>query len=262
MKFEVDGAACFAAGEIPADHTGPVVVLVHGAAMDHSVWVYHTRYFRHRRVAVVAPDLPGHGRSDGDALGSIEAIAAWLARMLDVLGVTEARVAGHSMGALAALELAALDPARVTRLALLGAAVPMAVSAPLLDAARENKPQARDMMMLWGHGPTAQIGGNAVAGVNIVKSGMRLLERARPGVLFTDLNACNEYTEGPAAAARVTAATRLICGRDDKMTPARAARELQAAIDHCEIETIADCGHILMSEQPEQTHRALVGALL
>lgn len=262
MYFEVNGERTFAAGHIPAGHTGTVIVLLHGAAMDHTVWVYHTRYFMHQGHAVIALDLPAHGLSQGPPLESIEAMAAWVLRCLDVLGIAQAAVAGHSMGALAALELAAIAGPRVERLALLGAAAPMAVSPQLLEAAASDSASARDMMMLWGHGPNAQLGGNAVAGINIVKGAMRLLERARPGLLFTDLNACNEYRGGLESAARITACTRLICGSDDKMTPTAVARELAKVIADCDIDVIAQCGHILMSEQPEQTHRRLVAALL
>ena len=262
MYFEVDGERVFAAGNIPAGHSGPVLLLVHGAAMDHSVWVYHTRYFTHTGHAVLAVDLPAHGRSEGAPLDSIEAQAAWLERCLDVLSISLAAVAGHSMGALAALELAACTGARVQRLALLGAAVPMAVSPQLLEEAAADSELARDMMMLWGHGSRAHLGGNSVAGINIIKSAMRLLEAAPAGLLFADLNACNSYQHGPESATRITAATRVICGTQDKMTPLRAARDLAASIPTCAIDVIADCGHILMSEQPEQTHRHLVAALL
>ncbi len=261
MFFEVDGQRVFAAGRCEGADARPLVVLIHGAAMDHSVWVYHTRYFMHEGIPVLAPDLPGHGRSDGQPLPSIEAMAEWLERALDALGADRLALAGHSMGALVALELAARLPQRVERLALLGASVPMAVSPQLLEEARKDSAAARDMMMLWGHGPQAQLGGNAVAGIGIVAGAMRLLERARPGVLFNDLNACNEYAGGLDAAARVGARTRIICGRDDKMTPAAVARELAAAIPACEIDVIGACGHIMMSEQPEQTHRRLVAAL-
>ena len=106
MYFEVDGARTFAAGRITGATDAPVVVLVHGAAMDHSIWVYHTRYFMHAGRDVVAVDLPAHGLSDGAPLATIEDMAAWLERCLDALGISRAAVAGHSMGALAALELA------------------------------------------------------------------------------------------------------------------------------------------------------------
>lgn len=262
MYFDVDGQRIFAAGQLPSEATGAAVVLLHGAAMDHSVWVYHTRYFAQLGCAVIAPDLPAHGLSGGAAVPTVEGMAAWLGRCLDSLGIDRVALAGHSLGALVALEFAATAGPRVQRLALLGAAVPMAVSDQLLDAARADAREARDMMVLWGHGPRAHLGGNPVAGIAIVNGAMRLLERAAPGLLYNDLNACNAYTTGLDAAARVAAPTRLVCGRDDKMTPPRAALELAAAMSECGVETIPDCGHIMMSERPEATHRALVAALL
>lgn len=259
MRFELDGAEVFAHGRVEGD--APTIVLIHGAAMDHSVWVYNTRYFLHRGYSVLALDLPGHGASTGELLDSVERMAAWVARVVEHLGVGPVRVAGHSMGALVALAYAASAGERVSHLALLGAAVPMAVSDTLLDAARADSPEARAMMVLWGHGPKAHLGGNRVAGLTIGQGAMRLLERAGPGVLFNDLNACNAYLDGMQAASSVSAQTRLVSGTDDKMTPPRAARALAEAMPSCAVDVIPDCGHIMMSERPEATHRALVRAL-
>ncbi len=261
MYFEVAGSRVFAAGDLNPPAKLPVVVLLHGAAMDHSIWVYHTRYFMHVGRAVIALDLPGHGRSGGEPLNSVPAMAAWVLACCDALGVEDIALAGHSMGALAALATAAAAPARVRSLALLGCAFPMAVSDVLLNAARAELPAARDMMMLWGHGGDAQIGGNPVAGIHIIQFALRLLERAAPGVLFNDLNACNAYASGFDDAARIRARTTLICGTDDKMTPLVAARELASRIDGATLARVAGSGHIMMSEQPEATHRCLVAAL-
>lgn len=262
MYFEVDGHRTFAAGRLtPCTSALPPVVLVHGASMDHSVWVYHTRYFMHVGRAVVAPDLPGHGRSAGTPIASIEGMAAWLLRLCDALGLEEIALAGHSMGALAALEAAGLAPARVSRLALLGGAFPMPVSDLLLNAAQANSADARDMMMIWGHGANAQLGANPVSGIHIVNYATRLLEASQPGLLHTDLKACNDYAHGAEAAAAVRARTTLICGVEDRMTPVPAARQLAGQIAGATVATIAGSGHIMMSEQPEQTHRLLVAAL-
>ena len=225
--------------------------------MDHTVWAMHTRYFMHIGRSVIAPDLPAHGRSNGAAITSVEAMAGWLLRCMDAFGIETAAIAGHSMGALVALETAATGGSRVERLALLGAAVPMPVSEQLLDAAREDRPEARDMMMLWGHGFHAQFGANPVAGIHVLNTASRLLERAQSGLLFNDLYASNAYLRGTKAAAQVTAVTTIICGAQDRMAPYRAALDLASVIANCSIELIDRCGHILMSEQPERTHQKL-----
>jgi pimeloyl-ACP methyl ester carboxylesterase len=261
MYVEVDGHKVFAAGRLVEASPVPPVVLVHGAAMDHSVWAMHTRYFMHVGRSVIAPDMPAHGRSGGVAVTSVEAMGEWLLRCLDAFGVDTVAVAGHSMGALVALETAATGGSRVVRLALLGISAPMLVSDQLLDAAHEDRPEARDMMMLWGHGFDAQFGSNPVAGIHVMNTAIRLLERARPGILFNDLNACNAYERGAEAAAQISAKTAIICGAEDRMTPYLAALDLAALIPDCSIDVIDRCGHIMMSEQPEQTHRKLLAAL-
>src|SRR3546814_11387175 len=103
--------------------------------MDHTVWALPARYFAHRGRAVLAADLPGHGKSGGAPLKSIAEMADWVARVLDAVKAEQAALAGHSMRALVALEAAARHPQRVRALALLGAAPAMPVHPDLLAAA-------------------------------------------------------------------------------------------------------------------------------
>ena len=77
------------------------------------MWALQSRYFAHHGCNVLAVDLPGHGRSGGEALASVEAIADWILALLDAAGVERAALVGHSLGALAVLECAARHPERV-----------------------------------------------------------------------------------------------------------------------------------------------------
>ena len=239
----------------------PTVVLVHGAANDHSVWALQSRYLAHHGRNVLAVDLPGHGRSGGAALASVEAIADWLAALLDAAGAPAAALVGHSLGALAVLAAAARHPERVTRIALVGPAVPMPVSDVLLDAARANDHVAFELINGWSYSPAKQLGGSQVPGMWLTGSAMRLLERTRPGVLYADLAACNAYAEGLAAAASVRCPALLVIGARDLMAPPRGAQALLAALADRRVVTLADCGHALMAEQPDAVLDALVAFL-
>ena len=87
MRVQVAGSDVYAyTGSRPFDAALPTIVFVHGAANDHSVWALQSRYFAHHGRNVLAVDLPGHGRSGGDALPSVEAIADWLPALLDAAG--------------------------------------------------------------------------------------------------------------------------------------------------------------------------------
>src|SRR5258705_13246356 len=121
MQFIGQGHPAYAyTGAKAFDPTLPAIVFVHGAALDHSVWALQSRYFAHHGHAVLAVDLPGHGRSGGAPLASGDDMAGWIVGLLDAAKVSAAALGGHSMGSLAALECAAREPHRVSRTPPLG----------------------------------------------------------------------------------------------------------------------------------------------
>lgn len=262
MEFDCNDARVFAAtGGREFNPKLPTISFVHGAAMDHTVWTFFARYFARAGHNVLAFDLPGHGRSAAAPIPTIPGYAQWLMQALDTLGVTSTTLVGHSMGALITLETAGHFPERLTRAVLLGFSCPMQVGPPFLDAARCNHRDAIDMMMVWGHDFLAQIGGNQVPGVNIITNIMRIVEHAAPGVLFNDLNACNNYTNGDAAAAQVQCPVTLILGDRDRMTPLKAAKDFMRHLKDAQLEVIPNCGHGMLEERPEETHKLLVKAM-
>lgn len=258
MELTVNGARAYAyTGGRPFNPELPAVVFIHGAENDHSVWALQSRWFAHHGFSVLAVDLPGHGRSAGPLLPTVEAQADWLAALLDAAGVQEAALVGHSMGSLIALEAAARYPERVTKIALVGTAVPMPVSEALLTAAREARPKAEGMVNVWSHGARGALGGNAVPGLWMMGASLRLMERAGDGVLFNDLNACNEYRRGMEAAAAANCPALIVVGSRDMMTSPRGAPKLAAAMKEARIATVEGSGHALMAEYPDAVLDAL-----
>jgi pimeloyl-ACP methyl ester carboxylesterase len=239
----------------------PSVVFVHGAANDHSVWALQSRYFAYHGRNVLAVDLPAHGRSGGEALPTVDAIADWLVALLDAAGIARAALVGHSLGSLAALAAAARHPERVTRIALVGPAVPMTVADTLLAAARADDHAALEMINGWSFSPGKQLGGNRVPGLWMTGNALRLTERTRPGVLHADLMACHTYADGLAAAAAVRCPTLLLLGARDLMAPPKNAQALTGALQDKRVVTLPDCGHALMAEQPDAVLDALRGFL-
>jgi pimeloyl-ACP methyl ester carboxylesterase len=164
---------------------------------------------------------------------------------------------GHSMGSLVALETAARHPDKVAAIGLIGAAAAIPVSRDLLAAAEADDHAAIDMLRIWGYGFRAGIGGSLAPGLWMLGGAERLLERASPGVLFADLRACNDYGEGLAAAAKVTAPATVVLGERDLMTPAKAGMELAAALPNARVVTLKGAGHMLMSERPDEVLAAV-----
>ena len=261
MRLAVDRLSVFAAtGGRARESSQPLVVFLHGAGMDHSVWALQSRWFAHHGFSVLAVDLPGHGGSQGPALTDIGAMADWTARLIAAAGGQRAALVGHSMGALVALETAGRHPGVVAGMALLGAAAKMPVHPDLLAAAKANSHVAIDMVSLWGLGASAALGGAKAPGLWMLGGAERLLEKAAPGVLHADLSACNAYEAGTAAA-KVACATTLILGERDQMTPLARGRSLAALIENARTIVLPGAGHMSMIERPDEVLEALKASM-
>ncbi len=259
MDFTIDKKRGYAAtGNRELDPDLATVMFIHGAGQDHTIWVLPTRYFVRHQRNVLAVDLPGHGRSEGPPLPTIEDMADWVIAVLESTGLETAAVVGHSVGTLVALETAVRHPNRVRAVAMVGTSVPMSVSDALLTSARDDKHLALDMLTRWGHSRAAHLGGNATPGMWMLGGGIRLLERAGPGVVYNDLKACAEYTEGLKNAATVSCRVLLILGERDAMTPTHAAVDVSKALPNAETVVMEGSGHALLSERPDPVLDALI----
>ena len=115
------------------------------------------------------------------------------------------------------------------------------------------------MLNFWGYSKSAQLGGNATPGNWMLGGGMRLMEKAGPGVVYTDLNACNEYIEGLGDAANVQCPALLILGEKDMLTPMRSARKVAAALPKAETVILGGSGHAVLAEKPDPVLDQLIG---
>lgn len=257
MKINVNGAEVFAAtGGKDFDPAKPLVIFIHGAGFDHSTWALYTRWHAHNGFSVLAPDLPGHGLSGGKPLTSVAEIADWVAALIDASGAKKARLIGHSLGSLIAVEAAARHPDKVTSLGLIAAATAMPVSEPLLAAAKANSPDAIAMMTIWGFGHRAGLGGSLSPGNWMFGKGARVLEASKPGVLFTDLSASNAY-DATEAAKKIRVPVTMVLAERDLMTPAKNGKALAALIPGAKVVVLAGAGHMLPAEKPDDVLKAI-----
>jgi pimeloyl-ACP methyl ester carboxylesterase len=266
MKLLVQGREAYAyTGGKPFDAALPCVVFIHGALNDHSVWTLLARWFAHHGWAVLAVDLPGHGRSAGEPLPDLEAHADWLLALLDAAGVERAALVGHSMGSLIALEAAGRAPARVSGLVMVGTAYPMKVSAALLDMARASPQDAIDRVNALSLSSLAAKPSYPGPGAWLHGAGRALMRRMQAGrpelnLFHHDFSVCDRYTNGLQAAAQVACPTTLVLGERDQMTLPRFAREIAQALSARIV--LLPAGHALIQEQPDGLLNALRAALI
>jgi pimeloyl-ACP methyl ester carboxylesterase len=260
MKIDIDGQQAYAyTGGRALDTRLPGVVFVHGALNDHSVWILQSRYLAHHGYAVLAVDLPGHGRSAGLARGVPEC-GEWLVRLIEACGLKTAALVGHSMGSLIALEAAARLGSRASHLFMVGTAYPMKVSEKLLTLSMDDPMRAIDLVNTLSHSghaakPSCPGPGFSVHGGN--RALMRRMQQGYPsGNLFhSDFAACDRYAGLPTAAPRVGCSVTLILGERDQMTSAKAVAPLVESLRPSVVRLPA--GHDLMAEAPDGVLDAL-----
>lgn len=252
MHVSVDTRKIYAAtGGRPFAAGKPTVIFLHGAGQDHTNWQLPARYFAWHGFNALAPDLPGHGRSEGPPLTEIGAMARWVVQFMDALGIEKAALVGHSMGGAIALEAAAADEARISRIALLGTGLATPVNDTLLNAARDTPEVAHAMITTWAHAAQAKVGGNPVPGLWMTGSAMALLGRNQAGTLHAAFQACNAWKTGPDAARRVRCPALVVIGANDQMTPPKAGRQLAESVAGSRVVTLPNCGHMMMAEAPD-----------
>jgi pimeloyl-ACP methyl ester carboxylesterase len=251
MRIELGGHSL--AVDVSGD--GEALLLVHGLGGTSNFWAPVTAAFA-PRMRVIAPDLPGAGRSAAVAGMSFDSLAGDLLSLLDALGVTRARVAGHSMGSIVCQHLAARAPARVRDLVLLG---PLA---ELPDAARP---------VLEARAATAREQGMAPIAEAVCERGLSATTKsARPvAVGFVREMMLRQDPAGYAAhclalaAARradpaaVTCRTLLVCGTDDTTAPPASVEALAASLAAAEVVMLPDCGHWTAVEKPDEVVAAM-----
>jgi pimeloyl-ACP methyl ester carboxylesterase len=240
--------------------TAPPLLLIHGAGHDHGVWAPVAPALAAAGHRVIAPDLPAHGASGGQALTGIDAMADWVLALADVLGVDSFRIAGHSMGSLVALAVAARAPDRVHALYLLGSLAPMPVAPFVLDAVRKDPPTAWALINKFSFAPAEVLGEQRR--LELEAANLERMQKQGAAVLATDLVACDSWLDGLQAATRVRCPVLLVSGDCDRMTPADAVVPLRNAFTACDARLVIlpGVGHASMQEAPQPLIDAMLAA--
>ena len=251
---------CYTAGKA-FDATKPTVVFIHGVVEAHCVWALQSRYLANHGWNVLAIDLPGHCKSEGDAPASVEDAATFIAALLDAAGIEKAALVGHSWGSLIALEAASKLGDRITHLALVATAFPMKVSSALLDASLNDPMAALRMINVFSRStlaaPPSSLGpGTWVYGSSLALGRRVLASNSKVNVFHRGFKACDDYANGEAAISQVTCPILFLLGAQDQMTHAKAANLLiDKAKNRGKTFNVIKLavGHHQMIEAPEET---------
>lgn len=209
--------------------------------------------------AVVAPELPGFGRSDpAPDWHRIEDAVFHLRRTCEALSLPACTVVGSSLGGWLAAELAVWFPERVASLVLVDAVGLRVDGAPVFDlfAARQGDLLRR----VFPHGgDLAAMIAPAIAGDDDEHAVLLHFFHAMEA---TARLGWNPYLHDPKLAGRlplVTAATHVVWGGDDAVVPIAHGEAYAAAIPDARLTVLDGCGHLPALERPADLAKLVDG---
>lgn len=275
---------------------GPALVLLHGLPTSSWLWRHclPTLALAQPGWRIIAPDLPGYGRSAARAGAGPRDLGRWLHALLATLGVGRFALAGHDLGGLVALTDAVARATHADHPARLGG--PYLERLILLDTTLYPAPRLvlgllptlvppfADLSLLWlGRGGAARDAARRafyVAGLRGLLAPGTVLsdaEWAEYAVPYGALAGWREATRSVRALApqapfvlhclaglrRLTVPTRLIWGASDPFFPLATAEHLRRAIPGTEgrVHVIADAGHFPQEDRPDEVVRLIADFL-
>lgn len=219
------------------------MVLVHGAGGNHLYWPPEIR--RLQGVRVFAPDLPGHGKSQGPGEQTIQGYSDALKSWLDYIGLQQIVLVGHSMGGAIAIKFTSQHPERVAGLGLISTGARLRVDPVLLADTGQSSTQASAIEMII----TKSFSKNAKP--RLVEMASRRFLETRPSVLGGDFQACDAF-DMREQIHLIKTPTLVLCGDQDLMTPLRFSQYLARNLPNATLEVIHDAGHMVILEQPQE----------
>jgi pimeloyl-ACP methyl ester carboxylesterase len=227
---------------------GAPLVLIHGAGGTGLFWPPTLRRIRGYRV--LAPDLPGHGKSGGADQRYIEGYASSVYELVRALEVESVVIAGHSMGSAIALWLALERPELVSGLILVGAGAKLRIDPRLLALCAEEDTYLNGVQLVTSYSFSSG------APRNLVELAEKRMAETPRAVLYGDFLACDSF-DVMDRVGEIEQPALIICGEEDRMTPPRYAEYLEERLKNAKLVLIPGAGHMVMLEQAVKVQAAV-----
>ena len=229
---------------------GPHLVLIHGAGGEVRCWPATWRLAsgaqasvglsvsrdpaRITNHSVYAIDLPGHGRSPGTALESIDDLADIIEQFLAAENLDNTVIVGHSMGGAIALTIAARNNPCVIGQIIVASAARIGVTDEILNGLGRDFEKTVDFIVKYSFDRTAP--------PFFPRKARDYTHAAGPDTTHADFLACSTF-DMRADLATITLPTLVIAAENDRMIPMKHSQALADGLPHANLTAIPACGH-------------------
>ena len=282
-RFVVAGGhrlLCLEAGE------GPLVLLCHGFPELAYSWRNQIEPLAAAGFHVVAPDMPGYGRSDKpDVDYDIEFLSGVLADLVGALGHERAVLAGHDWGGLIVWSFARQYPERTA--GVIGVNTPdlprtpippvelmrqIFVDTPIYIIQFQQRGLA-EWVFSWGRGAddfvdmiflsemTRRRDAFPPEVLEVYKRAFRPIGALTPPIEYYRNMDRNWHLMAPVADRTIDVPCLMISAENDLVLSPAMSEGMEARVPNLQRVLITDCGHWTQQERPEETTAAMLGYL-
>lgn len=224
----------------------PVLVLLHGVGLDHTVWDRVVPLLE-REYDVRCPDLPGHGTGRRVPAGADLAALAALAAPDVPPG---AHLVGFSLGSLVAQHLAAAESSTVSSLVCVSS---------VCRRTEVERDAVLDRLAVAGVDHPASVDASIRRWFEGTDVPIDVIEQTRRVLMANDLEqylTCYRvFATGDAeiypALADIAVPALAVTGSDDPGSTPEMSRRLGDAVPDCRVEVVPDARHMLPVQAPE-----------
>ena len=223
------------------------LVFIHGSGGSHEDWNQQITSLKND-FNIAAPDLPGHGQSEGNGESDVFAYVETMDKFIKSAGIIKPILIGHSLGAAICLGFAIRYGNSAAAIVPVGGGVKMPVNSLILDGLKKDP------------GTTIAM----IAKISITKTNREkyagliaeAISRVKPEIISGDFMACNRLDITDKISG-ITIPAMIICGREDKMTPPALSEYLRDNIPGAKLSLIPEAGHFAMLENPQGFNKAV-----
>ncbi len=220
---------------------GRTVVLLHGSGGTGQKWAAQLAGIAGHRI--IAPDLPGHGQSEGQARGSVAEYREFVSGCVGALGLKRLVIGGHSLGGAIALDFALTCPDLVDGIILVGSGGRLRVKPEILEMLARGERPVGNVEYTYSPSTSKDL---------LDKAAKEMLD-VPARIFLADFMACDSFDVLDRLGS-IGVPTLVICGKDDRMTPVKYSEYLSGRIPDAKLVLVPDAGHMAMIEQPREVN--------
>jgi len=246
MQRDANGIAYVTAGW-PLDPAKSTLIFIHGGGGSHVLWTGQIDALADR-ANTIAIDLPGHGKSQGEGMSTIEDYARAVADFIRTVEAPRPVPCGLSMGGAITQQLLLDHQDACCAGILVGTGARLRVMPVILKAIQEDFSSYVDSFLAYAASEKTDM------------ARLRPLTEATatcsPQVALRDFKACDAF-DVMERLPSILAPVLVITAEEDNLTPPKYGVFLEEKIANASRVHIQDAGHLVPAEKPEEINMAI-----